>query len=294
MTLMLEKTHIKVQNMKNRLFLIIAVVVFIQIGTKAQDGACGTFVSSAQVTLENSINLLPVKSNESVPLLNTELSVTVYIIKDDAGLNGIDAAAINTAFTKLNAAFSSIKLKFRICNTVYINNYQFNNLNAAQNEKDLTIQYNSKNTINLYFASTLLDKEGNLVPGYTYMPADQVDAIFLDKDFIAGNEIIHQFGHYLGLYHTHEIIFGVELVKDANCQKTGDRCCDTPADPRIAGAFDNKCDYTGSAKDTQNNFYVPSINNYMSLGNDVCRCVFTIDQMNRVIYTLENQKKYLW
>lgn len=291
---MLEKTLIKVLNMKKFLILIIAGVAFFQISIKAQDGTCGTSVSSAQVTLESSINLLPLKANESTSLLNTELSVTVYIIKDDAGLDGIDAAAINTAFTKLNAAFSSIKLKFRICNTVSINNYQFNNLNAAQNERDLTIQYNSKNTINLYFASTLMDKEGNLVPGYSYMPADQIDAIFLDKDFITGNELIHQVGHFLGLYHTHETIFGAELVNDVNCQNTGDRCCDTPADPRIAGAFDNKCDYTGSAKDSKNNFYVPSINNYMSLGNDVCRCVFTNDQLNRVIYTLKNQKKHLW
>ncbi len=290
---MLEKTLIKAQNMKKLLFLIITGIAFFLNGIKAQDGTCGTSVSAAQITLENGISLLPLKSYESLSQINTELSVTVYIIKDDAGLNGIDGAAINTAFTKLNAAFSSVKLKFRICNTFYINNYQFNSINV-QNEKDLTTQYISKNTINLYFASTLTDKEGNLVPGYTYMPADQADAIFIDKDFIAGNELIHQFGHFLGLYHTHEIIFGAALVYDANCMKTGDCCCDTPADPGITGVIDNKCDYTGSAKDSKNNFYVPSINNYMSLGNDACRCVFTNDQLNRVIYTLKNQKKYLW
>jgi hypothetical protein len=126
------------------------------------------------------------------------------------------------------------------------------------------------------------------------MPADMMDVIFIDKDFIESNELIHQFGHFLGLYHTHENIFGAELVKDANCQLSGDRCCDTPADPLIEGAFDNKCDYTGNAKDSKDNFYVPSINNYMSLGNDVCRCAFTNDQLNRIIHTLQNQKKHLW
>jgi hypothetical protein len=280
--------------MKKHILIIIAVISLLSPNIRAQDNACGTVVSQAQVTLESGINLVSIKPNESVSQLNTELSVTVYVIKNETGVEGIDAAAINAAFDKLNTAFAPIKLKFRVCNTIFINNYQFNSINASQNAMDLTTQYNARNTINLYFASSLVDKEGNLVPGFTYMPADLMDFIFLDKDYIAGNEIIHQFGHFLGLYHTHETIFEAELVGDANCQTSGDRCCDTPADPIITGAIDNKCDYTGSVKDSKSNFYIPSTNNYMSLGNDVCRCVFTNDQLNRIIYTIQNQKKHLW
>lgn len=278
----------------NKIQIIITVIILFPFITKAQDGGCGTEVSQNQISLETGINLPAVKSHESIPLLNTELAVTVFIVKNDKGEDGISVAAINNAFDKLNTAFAAINLKFRICNTNYVNNYLFNNINVSQNEKDLTTQHFSQNTINLYFVSSLIDKSGTLAAGCTFMPADQKDVILFSKDYISGNELVHQFGHFLGLYHTNETSFGNELVFDANCHKTGDKCCDTPADPAIRGSVDNKCDYTGRAKDAKNNYYIPSTNNYMSLGNDACRCIFTKDQLTKVIYTLQNQKKYLW
>lgn len=58
--------------------------------------------------------------------------------------------------------------------------------------------------------------------------------------------------------------------------------------------IDEKCDYTGSAKDVANGFYIPSTNNFMSVGNGNCRCIFTNDQYKRLIYSLQNHKKHLW
>lgn len=291
MILMLVKTQIKNQ-MKNSLLIFIALLIVPALAT-GQGGGCGTLVSTAQVALENTINIPQVKPTESLQHLNLELSVTVYVIKNNEGAAGITTEAIQSAIDRLNLAFQPVRLKFRICNTLYVDNYQFNTINAS-NEKNLTIQHYSKNTINLYFASDILDKNGAAVSGYALMPAELKDAVFIDKDYIAGNELIHQFGHFFNLYHTHEIIFGKELVTDVNCSKTGDRCCDTPADPGIGGLIDNKCDYTGNFKDSKNKFYIPTTNNYMSLGNDACRCVFTNDQFNRMIYSVLNQKKHLW
>lgn len=291
MILMLVKTLIKNQ-MKNCLLIFIALLLTPAFAA-GQGGSCGTQVSAAQITLENTINILPVKPSESLQHLNLELSVTVHIIKNDQGAAGITNEAIQSAFDRLNIAFQPIRLKFRICNTLYVENYQYNAIQSS-NVKNLTIQHFSKNTINLYFASDVIDVNGTAVAGYTLMPAELKDVIFLDKDYIAGNELIHQFGHFFNLYHTHEISFGKELVTDVNCNKTGDRCCDTPADPGIGGLIDNKCDYTGNLKDSKNQFYIPTTNNYMSVGNDACRCVFTNDQFNRIIYSVLNQKKHLW
>jgi hypothetical protein len=288
---MLVKTQIK-KKMKNCLLIVIALLI-IPAYVTGQSGSCGTQVSAAQIALENAINIPQVKPTESLQHLNLELSITVHIIKNDEGNTGITTEAIQSAIDRLNLAFQPVKLKFRICNTLYVDNYQFNTINTS-NEKNLTIQHYSKNTINLYFASDVLDGTGAAVAGYTIMPAELKDAVFLDKDFIAGNEMIHQFGHLFNLYHTHETIFGKELVTDVNCNKTGDRCCDTPADPGISGLIDNKCDYTGNLKDTKSSFYIPTTNNYMGLGNDVCRCVFTNDQFNRIIYSVLNQKQHLW
>lgn len=270
---------------------LLGVSVNVAIG---QEGACGTQITDNQKVLESQILIQPQKAIESIKQLNTELCIEVYIVKDQSGNTGITTAAIQTAMNKVNQAFDPVKLKFKICNFRYVDNYQFNNLNASNNQKDLFIQNNTKNTINLYFTSEVIDINGNLVSGYAFMPSEGKDAIFMDKDFIHTTDLVHQFGHFFNLYHTHETVFGKELVKDIDCNKSGDKCCDTPADPGIASAIDEKCDYTGNMTDTDKNFYIPSTNNFMSLGNENCRCVFTNDQYNRIIFSFLNHKKHLW
>lgn len=273
---------------------ILFLIMVLPFNLMGQEGLCGTQVNEAQVNLESLINLPSSKATEGLTYLNTTLSVTVYVIKNQEGQEGITSAAIQSAIDRLNNAFVPIKLNFRICNTIHVENYQFDKLSAIKNENDLFTQYSSPNTINLYIASELLDKTGIAVSGYTFMPVEGKDAIFMDKDFVATNDIVHQFGHFFNLYHTHETIFGKELVKGTNSKVAGDKCSDTPADPGITSLIDNKCDYTGTFQDADKQFYVPSTNNYMSLGNESCRCVFSHDQLNRVIYSVQNHKKHLW
>lgn len=273
---------------------VISLSLFVFWGLKAQNGGCGTLVTMAQQSLESTINLLPVKSTEGVTQLNRTLSITVYIVRDETGDPGITSQNIQLAVNKLNQVFSPVALKFNICATNYIDNYQFNSISPAVNETDLITQFNSKNTINLYFVSTLSDIAGNGLLGYTYMPADAKDVIFLTKTSITGNEIIHQFGHFFNLYHTHEIIFGAELVNESNCRTAGDKCCDTYADPGLFSTVTSDCVYNGSAVDSNKKHYVPSVGNFMSLSRDNCRSFFTNDQYQRVVYTITNLKNYLW
>jgi len=280
--------------MKNLYFIISAAILVLGLNnTQGQVVGCGTKVTVGQIAFDKGLPILTaLKSNLSLPLLNTELSVTVYIIRDNDGLPGITNLAVENSIDKLNTAFLPINLRFKICNTIYVDNYQFNTVNKSANGKDLLIQNYTPNTINLYFASSVIDEGGSNVCGYTFMPSELKDAIIISKDCISGNEIIHQFGHFFNLYHTHETAFGKELVKDPNCNKTGDLCCDTPADPLISGV--NKCEYTGSSKDSKNDYYVPSTSNYMSFSNDECRCNFTNDQFNRIIYAVQHLKNHLW
>jgi hypothetical protein len=278
--------------MKNRILLIISGIIISGFNLFAQN-SCGTYVTPAQKTLESGINIASAKANESVSQLNRQLSVSVYIIKDSTGIIGVSNATVQSAINQLNNAFSAIKLSFNVCNTIVIDNYQFNTINAG-NEKDLLIQYNTPKTINLYFATFIIDSLGNFVDGYTYMPSRMKDVIFLTKQSATGSEIIHQFGHFFNLYHTNETEFGAELVKGSNCSTTGDKCCDTPADPNLTGLVSNECIYSASMKDSQKIPYAPSVSNYMSLSKNSCRCSFTNDQYSRVIYAVQNFKNYLW
>jgi hypothetical protein len=280
--------------MKRHLLIIGFILAACPLFLNGQAGKCGTRVSDAQVAVEKLISINSVKANESVPLLNVELLVNVYVVLDTLKNPGIAVATIDAALAKLNNAFSAIKLKFHRCNLTYVENYQFNVISTATSDSNLYVQNHIPNAINLYFVSGIYDGGSGSVAGYTFMPGDARDAIFLTKETADGNEIIHQFGHFLGLYHTHEIVFGKELVNDPNCKTNGDRCCDTPADPGISGMIDKDCEYTGSLQDANKQYYVPTTQNMMSLGNDACRCCFTNDQLNRVVYYVTNKKKHLW
>ena len=115
----------------------------------------------------------------------------------------------------------------------------------------------------------------------------------MEKGCLTGTTLAHQMGHFLNLYHTHETAFGNELVIRSNCSTAGDKCCDTEADPGLAGLVDNLCVYTGKLKDTSGNFFQPKPKNMMSFSSDECRCDFSRTQFLRMIYTLQNLKKNL-
>jgi hypothetical protein len=261
---------------------------------------CGTQVDAAQIALET-FTINEGTPAQSLPQVNRVLSITVYVVKDQTGVAGVDSASIYNAVSNLNQYFSPIALSFRICTAIrYVDNYNFNDLrhenssdaNYPLNAKDLYTLNFQKNTINLYFVSNLYDQNGSEVDGYTYMPGSTgKDYIFLSKTFIGGTTLTHQMGHFLGLYHTHEnLAFGLEKVTrgaGANCTTAGDRCCDTEADPNLTGKINN-CVYVGLNKDTNNEFYSPSPKNLMSFSNDNCRCVFSRAQYLRMIYALEH------
>jgi hypothetical protein len=261
----------------------------------SQGGVCGTYISKAQDSLEKTFTITPLIATQSLPQVNRDLSLALYIVKDSTGNAGIIQSDIDAALVKLNSYFAPISLKFHWCTTVYINNYQLDNLTAGNNEKDLTVSYSTPYVINLYLVSTLTDIYKNSVKGLSYMPGDKKNFIYITKENFNTSEIGHQFGHFFNLYHTHETYFGNELVNNsATCATTGDLCCDTKADPTLSeGLVDNNCLYTGKIKDSNNQFFTPSVKNMMSFSNKECRCFFSQTQYLRVIYTLEHLKSTL-
>ncbi len=282
----------------NRIYLSFSLIIILLSNTSldvlSQSGGCGTIVSAQQKTLESTISITEGTATQSLPQLNRTLTINVYVVKNDKGLPGVSATEIQSAITKLNGFFQPVSLSFKICNTVYIDNYQFDNLSAISNEADLVSQFWEKNTINLYLTTTLTDNSGIDVCGYTYMPSAGKNSIFIKKGCIAGTTLAHQMGHFLNLYHTHETTFGSELVSQTNCSATGDKCCDTEADPGLEGLIDNSCIYTGKIKEVSSGtFFHPKTKNIMSFSNDACRCDLSKTQFLRMIYTLQNLKKDL-
>ncbi len=269
----------------------------------AQGGGCGTYVNAAQIALESSFTITEGTPTQSLPQVNRTLSITVFVVRDQSGSVG-DTVSIKNAISTLNLDyFKPIALSFQICSKInIIDNYNFNNLYATGNEKDMVTLNFERNTINLYLVSTLYDQNGTDVKGYTYMPGTAgKNSIFLNKGSIGGSTLAHQMGHFFNLYHTHEAAaFGSEKVTPRsgdNCTKLGDRCCDTDADPNLnldgVSRVNSNCIYTGTIKDSNNELYNPSAKNIMSFSNGNCRCFFSHTQYLRMIYALNNFRNNL-
>ena len=114
--------------------------------------------------------------------------------------------------------------------------------------------------------------------------------------------VIHEVGHYLGLYHTFE-----GGCTNSNCMLDGDKVCDTPPDnstsPVTCGNTVNTCATddddlstnnpfrpTGSGGlGDQNDLYI----DYMDYGYQACQSVFTAGQKDRMVGVLTGVRSTL-
>ncbi|MEO8066553.1 MAG: hypothetical protein ABI599_02555 [Flavobacteriales bacterium] len=114
-------------------------------------------------------------------------------------------------------------------------------------------------------------------PGYltlvyvNFLPNGLAGFAFGDLVFLRGTGnvpvIAHEVGHALGLMHTHDTVFGAELVDGSNCTTAGDLICDTPAEPDLSqpGLVDPwTCTYIGTITDGNGDPYTPMPTNVMS------------------------------
>lgn len=252
--------------------------------------ACGTILSNEQVQLEETF----VDSVSEIINLEKTIYLSVHIVEEQTGENGISEGTINGAIYNLNQLFKTIGLTFELLNTYIIEDYNYNKVYYGSEDVQLTMLSSIDKTINLYFVDNLYDVEGSAVYSYSFMPGDNKDFMFFNKTHFNYAVLAEQMGHFLNLYHTHETVFGNELADQSNCANTGDLCCDTYADPNLDGLVSEKCDYLGTKKDAQNSFYSPSTQNFMSFTEQTCKCFYSKEQYIRMINAVLKLKKHLW
>lgn len=190
-----------------------------------------------------------------------------------------DIDGMNELFAENNTS-----IQFELCGPVQVvdNNalYALWNLDPA-----LMNPYYEPGYITLVYSASLPMNIGGLAMG--------------DIVFLVGQGSIqiaaHELGHVLGLMHTHDTVFGAELVDGSNCAMAGDLICDTPADPNLyLPDMMNyaSCTYIGTALDANGDAYQPSTTNIMSYAPCVLS-TFAPGQAQVMQYVLDNVKTNL-
>lgn len=118
--------------------------------------------------------------------------------------------------------------------------------------------------------------------GFAYLPSSNY-GVFVGTDFFGvtnngsyglNKTLVHEMGHYCGLYHTFHFTQDCDL--ESNCNSQGDRVCDTPV---TTGNFG--CPTNGGACGND------LVENFMDYTNDGCMESFTQGQSLRMLSQLE-------
>ena len=168
-----------------------------------------------------------------LPCLNKTFSVVLHIVLDSTGMSNVEQEDIDSSFIELNNQFAPICVGFEVCETIEIENWQYNSLNDDKWE-EMQVLYHQKNRINIFIVQNIglpepecgfaeIEGIGNL---------DNNGIVIAKGDCLNWQTFTHEMGHYFGLYHTFEADeFGPGLVDDEiDCDTTGDLVCDTAAD----------------------------------------------------------------
>lgn len=235
------------------------------------------------------------------PCLNKELSIVAHIATSANGSLATSQNAIDIAVAYLNQEFAETCLSFRVCeyNTMP-QPYLFAWSQSIDEPDALNIHYRA-DRINIYFVEEVVSTMDGLVDGYAHFPGGS-DVVAIKTSGFFGPELVHQIGHFFGLYHTHETSMGLELADGSNCSTTGDLVCDTRADPFMIDIttglpvynVDLSCNVVPDAQDPAGSWYLPPNNNIMSLYPDVCGKKFTQEQINRMVDQYVSLRNNLW
>lgn len=256
--------------------------------------SCGTHATPEQ------IDYLDKTTEESQRYVShsravNQVAVRHIILRRSDGTGGISNANLTAAMNNLNNIYAAANIQFYECSRIYVDDDTYFNFNSTQ-ESALAAQYEVSNAINVFHCNTVRINNGNFC-GYAYFPSANRNRIVMDNSCtINGSTFPHEFGHFFGLPHTHGFSNNGttnELVNGSNCSTAGDRFCDTPADPNLSGKVNSSCVYTGTDRDANNQAYQPQTNNLMSYSRKHCRNFFSTQQLNRIRYSVNNEKTNL-
>lgn len=241
-----------------------------------------------------------VERGASLPCLDEVYTLRVHVIAPSPSDPDTEfrPASFDSMVALANAAFSPICVGFEVCEVLDLENYRYA-ADSVERRRERRALYTDPRRIDVFvtFAAGA-EPYGQA----TFLGIGQLDTAYIDiprnRVFGTSKALVHELGHYFGLYDTFESdAFGEERVLRTNCEIAGDLVCDTPADPYDPDdsfrepqdyvARNNPCRFASSDRDAVGQAYVAHTANAMSYYADECYCGLTAGQLRRVAAAIE-------
>lgn len=163
--------------------------------------------------------------------------VQFTIVRENSGTGGLSPARIPQCLAALNNAFGPWNVIFEERAPVnFLDSDAYFNIDSDAEFAQMHTEHYEHEAIHIFFVNTLSVADGTNHCGISTPSFLLSNGIAVNNSCAPPSDnstLPHQMGHYLGLFHTHETIFGVECPSGSNCSLTGDLTCDTPADPGL-------------------------------------------------------------
>jgi hypothetical protein len=193
------------------------------------------------------------------------------------GVGKVEDDVLRDQVAELNRAFGPVGLKFEIASVERIDRCEWHLMTPGserESEAKGALAVDPYHRLNVY----TVDPGAGLL-GWAYFPAgigpgNALDGVVVNyrslpgggiEGFDLGRTMVHEVGHYLGLYHTFQ----------SGCDGSGDDVADTPDEASPASGCPrgrNTCPSPG----------VDPIHNYMDYSDDICTDHFTAGQIERM------------
>ncbi|KAJ7890058.1 metalloprotease [Mycena olivaceomarginata] len=243
---------------------------------------CGTNITDdALIAAEAHFAANKVVHTETLEPLVATLKIFFHVVSKDSTLSG-GKRSLTAQVTAMNKAYAGTGITWVLGGTTRtVNAAWFNTAGpstSVQTAMKTALRTGGVADLNVYTVGFVSGSGAGLL-GYSTFPssysgAPKDDGVVMlyssvpggtTADFNLGGTLIHEAGHWVGLYHTFQ----------GGCSGTGDMVSDTPAEASPASGCP-------TGRDTCTSTGVDPIHNYMDYTVDSCYTEFTTGQITRL------------